>query len=179
MPGLEETGYLTSTTAMEVEAVPESLLVIGGGYVALEQAQLFARLGSKVTMLVRSRLASAEEPEASLALMGVFADEGIKVVRRATLSGVRTDPKTGQVVATAAVAGGEEEFRAARLLMATGRRPSPTPCTWKPSASGPGTGAKSSYTTPWLPQIRGSGLPETSPGTANSSTSPRPTGPGS
>lgn len=122
MPGLEETGYLTSTTAMEVEEVPESLLVIGGGYVALEQAQLFARLGSKVTMLVRSRLASAEEPEASLALMGVFADEGIRVVRRATLSGVRTDPGTGQVVATVAVAGGEEEFRAARLLMATGRR---------------------------------------------------------
>ncbi len=122
VPDLEETGYLTSTTAMEVDEVPESLLVIGGGYVALEQAQLFARLGSKVTMLVRSRLASAEEPEASLALMGVFADEGIRVVRRATLSTVRIDPGTGQVVATAAVAGGEEEFRAARLLMATGRR---------------------------------------------------------
>lgn len=80
--GLEDTGHLTSTTAMERDEVPESLLVLGGGYVALEQAQLFARLGSEVTMLVRSRLASAEEPEASRALMGIFADEGIRVVRR-------------------------------------------------------------------------------------------------
>ena len=108
---------------MELEEVPESLLVIGGGYVALKQAQLFARLGSKVTMLVRSRLASAEEPEASLALMDVFADEGIRVVRRATVSSVRTNPATGGIVATAAVPGAKEEFRAARVLVATGRRP--------------------------------------------------------
>lgn len=121
--GLADTDYLTSTTAMELEEVPESLLVIGGGYVALEQAQLFARLGSKVTMLVRSRLASAEEPEASRTLMGVFADEGIRVVRRAAVSSVRTDPASGGVVVTATVSGGEQEFRAARLLVATGRRP--------------------------------------------------------
>ncbi|MCV9996203.1 mercury(II) reductase [Paeniglutamicibacter sp. ZC-3] len=123
IPGLADTGYLTSTTAMELEEVPESLLVLGGGYVALEQAQLFARLGSKVTMLVRSRLASAEEPEASKALMDVFADEGIRVVRRAEVSSVRTDPATGGIVATATVSGGEQEFRAAKLLVATGRRP--------------------------------------------------------
>ena len=121
--GLQDTGYLSSTTAMELEEVPDSLLVLGGGYVALEQAQLFARLGSKVTMLVRSRLASAEEPDASRALTGVFADEGIRVVRRAAVSSVRRDPSTGGIVATAAVSGGQEEFRAARLLVATGRRP--------------------------------------------------------
>src|SRR5690606_17356689 len=68
VPGLEEAGYLTSTTAMELDHVPESLLVIGGGYVAMEQAQLFSRLGAQVTMLVRSRLASHEEPEAATAL---------------------------------------------------------------------------------------------------------------
>jgi mercuric reductase len=120
--GLQDTNYLTSTTAMDLEEVPESLLVFGGGYVALEQAQLFARLGSKVTMLVRSRLASAEEPEASRALMGVFADEGIRVVRRAAVSSVRTDPDTAEIIATATVAGGQEEFRASKLLVATGRR---------------------------------------------------------
>ncbi|ACL42462.1 mercury(II) reductase [Pseudarthrobacter chlorophenolicus] len=121
--GLQDVEYLTSTTAMELDEVPESLLVFGGGYVALEQAQLFARLGSKVTMLVRSRLASAEEPEASRALMSVFADEGIRVVRRATVSAVHTDPATGEVVATATVSGGQEQFRATRLLVAMGRRP--------------------------------------------------------
>ncbi|GAA3836364.1 mercury(II) reductase [Nocardioides panacisoli] len=115
--------YLTSTTAMELDEVPESLLVLGGGYVALEQAQLFARLGSKVTMLVRSRLASREEPEASKALIGVFTDEGIRVVRRATATSVRRDETTGEVVATATVSGGTQEFRASRLLVALGRRP--------------------------------------------------------
>ncbi|WP_026551338.1 mercury(II) reductase [Arthrobacter sp. H20] len=120
--GLNGVDYLTSTTAMELDEVPESLLVIGGGYVALEQAQLFARLGSKVTMLVRSRLASQEEPEASRALMGVFADEGIRVLRRATVSSVTTDGDGG-IVAQAAIAGGQEEIRAAKLLVAAGRRP--------------------------------------------------------
>ena len=121
--GLDRVDYLTSTTAMELDEVPESLLVLGGGYVALEQAQLFARLGSKVTMLVRSRLTSREEPEASQALLGVFADEGIRVVRRAVTGAVESDEATGQVVATATVSGGRQEFRADRVLVALGRRP--------------------------------------------------------
>ncbi|MDQ3067000.1 MAG: FAD-dependent oxidoreductase, partial [Actinomycetota bacterium] len=53
LPGLREAGYLTSTTAMELQALPESLIVIGGGYVAMEQAQLFAHLGTRVTMLAK------------------------------------------------------------------------------------------------------------------------------
>lgn len=120
--GLKETGYLTSTTAMELDLLPESLLVIGGGYVALEQAQFFARLGARVTMLVRSRLASDEEPEASKALLEVFADEGIRVIRRGVPMAVRRDHATAEVVVTATVAGGSHELRAAELLVATGRR---------------------------------------------------------
>lgn len=115
--------YLTSTTAMELQEVPDTLLVLGGGYVALEQAQLFARLGCKVTMLVRSRLASREEPEASQSLLEVFADEGIRVVGRAVVDSVATDPATARVVAVASVAGGRAEFSAERLLVALGRTP--------------------------------------------------------
>jgi mercuric reductase len=121
--GLDSVDYLTSTSAMELTEIPESLLVLGGGYVALEQAQLFARLGSKVTMLVRSRLASREEPEVSQALQQVFADEGIRVVRRAEVTKIGLDEATGQVVATASVSGGQAEFRADRVLVATGRHP--------------------------------------------------------
>ena len=121
--GLDETGYLTSTTAMELTELPESLLVLGGGYVALEQAQLFARLGSQVTVLARSRLASKEEPEVSRTLQEVFADEGIRVVRRALPTRVSRDAATGQAVVTADVAGGREEFRADQVLVALGRRP--------------------------------------------------------
>jgi mercuric reductase len=121
--GLDQTDYLTSTTAMELEELPESLLVFGGGYVAMEQAQMFARLGTKVTMLVRSRLASHEEPEASKALLGVFTDEGIRVIRRATIESVRTDAQTGDVVVRAMSSGGRDEYAASKLLVATGRRP--------------------------------------------------------
>lgn len=123
IPGLATVDYLTSTTAMELTEIPDSLLVLGGGYVAIEQAQLFARLGARVTMLVRSRLASKEEPEASRALEDVFADEGIQVVRPAEVTSVVHDPDSGRVVATASVSGTEQEFRADRVLVATGRRP--------------------------------------------------------
>ncbi|MGB3373961.1 MAG: mercury(II) reductase [Microbacterium sp.] len=121
--GLDEAGYLTSTTAMELVEVPESLLVLGGGYVALEQAQLFARLGSQVTVLARSRLASKEEPEVSRALQEVFADEDIRVVRRAVPTRVSRDKETGQAIVTADVSGGAREFRADHVLVALGRRP--------------------------------------------------------
>ncbi len=121
--GLDQVGYLTSTTAMELDVVPASLLVLGGGYVALEQAQLFARLGSTVTVLARSRLASAEEPEVGEVFEAVFADEAITVVTSASVSSVRRDEPTGEVVATALVAGDVREFRATQLLVATGRRP--------------------------------------------------------
>lgn len=118
--GLADAGFLTSESVMELDAVPSSLLVIGGGYVAMEQAQLFARLGSAVTMLVRTRLASAEEPEAGEAIGRIFADEGITVVRRAVPVAVRRDPAAG-IEATAMVAGMSREFRAERLVIATGR----------------------------------------------------------
>ncbi|WP_174813276.1 mercury(II) reductase [Mycobacterium botniense] len=121
--GLHQVDYLTSTTAMELKEVPATLLVLGGGYVAVEQAQLFARLGTKVTMLVRSRLASREEPEASQSLLEVFADEGIRVVGQASIDSVRTDPVTGQGVVVASVAGAPHQFTAERLLVALGRTP--------------------------------------------------------
>lgn len=122
VPGLEDAGYLTSTSAMELAAVPESMIVIGGGNVALEMAQLFARLGTAVTVLARSRLASHEEPEASRALEDALADEGVVTVRKAVPVGV-VRVAAGGVVVTADVAGRRREFGAERLLVATGRRP--------------------------------------------------------
>lgn len=121
--GLDTVDYLTSASAMDLTEVPETLLVLGGGYVALEQAQLFARLGSRVTMMVRSRLASHEEPEVSQVLQAAFSEEGITVVLQTDMTQVVTDPRTGQVVATARVAGDVRDFRADRALVALGRRP--------------------------------------------------------
>jgi mercuric reductase len=66
MEGLEDAGYLTSTTAMERKALPASMEVIGGNYIGLELGQLFASLGAKVTIVeALERLAPMEEPELS------------------------------------------------------------------------------------------------------------------
>ncbi|MDA8319160.1 MAG: mercury(II) reductase [Actinomycetota bacterium] len=126
VPGLEEAGYLTSTTAMELNVLPESMIVVGGNAVGLEQAQLFARLGTRVTVIeALDRLAPFEEPEVSQAIEDVFADEGITVHSGATLTSVRTEGGT-QTATVRTRAGDEIEVRAGQLLIATGRRPNTT-----------------------------------------------------
>jgi len=118
VPGLADSGYLTSTTAMELDHLPESLVVIGGGYVAMEQAQLFAHLGSKVTMLVRSTLARGEEPEIAAELKSAFVAEGIRVCEGAQPTAVSKENR-GVVV----TADDGQEHRAEHILVAAGRRP--------------------------------------------------------
>jgi mercuric reductase len=117
VPGLAESGYLTSTTAMELDELPESMLVLGGGYVALEHAQLFAHLGTRVTMLVRSELARREEPEIAAGIRDAFTAEGIEVVEAVTATEIHRDG--GGIIAVTA----DRAFRAEQLLVATGRRP--------------------------------------------------------
>ena len=117
LPGLSDSGYLTSTTAMELDAVPSSLVVLGGGYVALEQAQLFARLGATVTIVVRSSIARSEEPEIAVAVREALREEGIRILEQTAVTAVRRD-RAG--VAVVSVAG---ELVAEHVLVATGRRP--------------------------------------------------------
>ena len=113
LPGIADVEYLTSTTAMEQQALPKSLIVIGGGYVGLEQAQLFAHLGVQVTVI--GRFAPHTEPEAADVLRQVFADDGIRVIQaRATAVQAAGD---GVLVRT----GHGTEVSAERLLIATGR----------------------------------------------------------
>ncbi|MFI1916122.1 mercury(II) reductase [Nocardia sp. NPDC020380] len=121
--GLTEAGYLTSTTAMALDRLPESLIVVGGNAVGLEQAQLFARLGTRVTVIeALDRLAPFEEPQISRTIEAVFADEHIAVRSGADVEKVlTTDGHKAVTVRT--TDGTTEEFRAEQLLMATGRRP--------------------------------------------------------
>ena len=120
-PGLDEAGYLTSTTAMELDHVPASLVVIGGGLVGLEQGQLFSRLGATVTLVVRRRIAPVEEPEISEALTAIFSEEGIGVRRGVTVGKVVRE--NGDVAVSLDSGSGHEELRAEAVLVATGRRP--------------------------------------------------------
>ncbi len=115
--GLADSGYLTSTTAMEIDALPSSLIVLGGGYVALEQAQLFAHLGTAVTIVARSSIARREEPEIADALRDALTADGIRILERAAVQSVRRDS------AELTVDTGIEQLRAEQLLVATGRRP--------------------------------------------------------
>ncbi|WP_060880343.1 mercury(II) reductase [Streptomyces scabiei] len=120
--GLNEAGYLTSTTAMELDRLPESMLVVGGNAIGLEQGQLFARLGTQVTVVeALDRLAPFEEPEVSAVIEDVFTGEGIGVHTGVTVTAVRRD--TGGYRLTAARAGEVFELKAEQLLVATGRRP--------------------------------------------------------
>src|SRR5699024_9306498 len=121
--GLDEVDYLTSTTAMELKALPESLLVVGGNYVGLEQAQLFSHLGAHVEVVeMLDRLAPADEPEISGALAEVFTETGIGVHTNTVLTQVHRE--NGQVVAELRDSDGDaRQLRVDELLMATGRKP--------------------------------------------------------
>lgn len=81
-PGLAESGYLTSTSIMELEQLPEHLAIIGGGYIGLEFAQIFRRLGSRVTILERGgadHFLPREEPEIAAAVKNILLEEGIEL----------------------------------------------------------------------------------------------------
>lgn len=113
LPGLDRVDWLTSTTAMELGVVPESLVVVGGGYVGSEQAQLFAHLGARVTVV--GRLVPRAEPELADGLRAVFADDGVTVVEEHAAA-VRTEQ--GQVLVTTRSG---RRVQGRRLLVATGR----------------------------------------------------------
>jgi mercuric reductase len=119
IPGLAAAGYLTSTTAFELDCLPESMIVVGGSYVGLELSQLFARLGSTVTLITRHVVAPGEEPEVSAAIAGVLADEGVDVWTSAALAAVSSE---GRGVVASLIDG--RKLRADTIVMATGRRPS-------------------------------------------------------
>ncbi len=89
IPGIATVPYLTSTTALDLDELPRSLLVIGGGYVGAELAQMFARAGVKVTLVCRSRLLPEAEPEIGTALTGYFEDEGISVLSGISYCAIR------------------------------------------------------------------------------------------
>jgi mercury(II) reductase len=121
IPGMETVSYLTSTTALDLEELPRSLLVIGGGYIGAELAQMFARAGVKVTLVCRSRLLPEAEPEIGAALMGYFEDEGITVVAGIAYRAIRKT-ETG-VALTVARDGQNTTIDADRVLITTGRTP--------------------------------------------------------
>jgi len=115
IPGLKETPYWTSTEALVSETIPPRLAVIGSSVVALELAQAFARLGSKVTILARNTLFFREDPAIGEAVTTAFRAEDIVVLEHTQAS--RVSHADGEFV----LATEQGELRADKLLVATGR----------------------------------------------------------
>ena len=121
IPGIEDVPVLTSTSALELAERPASLIVIGGGYIGCELAQMFARMGTAVTLVTRSRLLPEAEPEVSEALTRYLRDEGITV--RAGLSYHRVARGGDGIMLTVLSDGREETLTAASVLATSGRHP--------------------------------------------------------
>jgi mercuric reductase len=119
--GLDDTDYLTSTTALELTELPDELIVVGANAIGLELGQYFLHLGSRVTFVeALDRIAPFEEPEISQALTEQLESQGARVLAGVA---VRAAGQTGgRVWLDVESAGGTERLEADRLLMATGRR---------------------------------------------------------
>ena len=121
IPGLTNVPWLTSTSALELTQQPRSLLVVGGGYIGCELAQMFARTGTKVTLVTRSHLLPEAEPEIAEALSRYLSDEGITI--HSGLSYTKIEQRDGQVALTVTVNGRPETLNAEQVLITTGRKP--------------------------------------------------------
>jgi mercuric reductase len=119
--GLAAVPFLDSTSALELQAPPRSMIVLGAGYIGCELAQMFARLGVAVTLVARRGLLPEAEPEIGAALGGYLAAEGVTV--RTGLAYRRVAPDGDGVALDIVVGGHIETLRAERLLVATGRTP--------------------------------------------------------
>lgn len=118
IPGLDTVEYLDSTTIMELGAVPDHLVVLGGGFVALEFGQMFRRFGAEVTVVGRGRLASREDEDISEAIEEIFRGEGIEVVTSAEVRSVA--PTSAGVELAVDVGGVERHIDGSHLFVAAG-----------------------------------------------------------
>ena len=123
VPGLIDAAPMTHVEALELERVPEHLIVLGGGYVGLELAQAMRRFGSEVTVIERGpQLAGREDPDVGAALLELFRDEGIEVLLKTEVRHV--DGRSGQGIRVrSAGANGDQTIEASDLLVAAGRTP--------------------------------------------------------
>jgi pyruvate/2-oxoglutarate dehydrogenase complex dihydrolipoamide dehydrogenase (E3) component len=122
VPGLAEAGYLTNENVFELTDRPEHLIVIGGGPIGIELAQSFRRLGSRVTVIEKFGILAKDEPEAVDVVRVALKRDGVKLIEKVGVSGIKRD---GDIVTVTLDA--DSEFGAtvtgSHVLVAAGRRP--------------------------------------------------------
>jgi pyruvate/2-oxoglutarate dehydrogenase complex dihydrolipoamide dehydrogenase (E3) component len=122
IPGLSEVPFLDSTSIMELAKVPPHLLVLGGGYVGLEFAQLFRRLGSQITVLQSaSQLLGHEDKDVAEAVTTILKEDGLRIHLNATVE--KVSRSRNRITLKYRAAGNSRKIEGTHLLVATGRVP--------------------------------------------------------
>ncbi len=121
--GINDIDYLTSTSILELDKVPEHLLIIGGNYIGLEFGQMFSRFGSKVTVVERGkRIVAREDEDVSEELTKILEAENIKILTDSQTLKLKKTAK-GNISATVSIAGKEAQVKCSHILVAIGRAP--------------------------------------------------------
>jgi pyruvate/2-oxoglutarate dehydrogenase complex dihydrolipoamide dehydrogenase (E3) component len=122
IPGLDTVPFLTNATIMELQVVPDHLLVLGGGYIGLEFGQMFRRFGSRVTIVhTGERIMPREDPDIASALQKALEAEGVAFRLNTTTK--RVENRNGAIALTVESGGATETLQGSHLLVATGRKP--------------------------------------------------------
>jgi pyruvate/2-oxoglutarate dehydrogenase complex dihydrolipoamide dehydrogenase (E3) component len=122
MPGVADVDYLINSSIMDVDFLPEHLIVIGGSYIGLEFAQMYRRFGSRVTVIeMGPRLIGREDEEISDAVKDILENEGVEIRLNADCIGLAKGD--GGVVVTASCEPGPEDIVGSHVLLAVGRKP--------------------------------------------------------
>ena len=123
LEGIENVPYLNSTSIMELDVVPEHLLIIGGGYIGLEFGQMFRRFGSKVTIVQRGKqLLAREDPDIAEEVAKILREDGVEVLLETNTSQVTKDAN-GTIQLVVKTPEGERTLSGSHLLAGTGRTP--------------------------------------------------------
>jgi pyruvate/2-oxoglutarate dehydrogenase complex dihydrolipoamide dehydrogenase (E3) component len=122
MPGLEGAQYLTNSSIMHVDTLPEHLIIVGGSYIGLEFAQMYRRFGAEVTVVEKApQIIGREDPDVSQGVLEILRGEGVRVETQAECMRVA---KSGSGIAiTADCTGESRRFAGSHLLLAVGRIP--------------------------------------------------------
>ena len=122
MQGLDQIDYLTNSTMMEIDFLPEHLIVVGGSYIGLEFGQMYRRFGAQVTIVEKGpRVIAREDEDVSQGVLDILRNEGVNAEVRAECMTV--EKRDGKIAVKLDCAGGSREVMGSHLLLAVGRMP--------------------------------------------------------
>ncbi len=122
IPGLDQIGYLTNSTMMGIDFLPEHLIIIGGSYIGLEFGQMYRRFGAQVTIVEKSpRLIAREDDDVSQGVLDILRNEGVNIEVGAEC--MTAAKRGGKIAVGLDCAGGPREVLGSHLLLAVGRVP--------------------------------------------------------